>query len=249
MRFLFTVLILVFGSRAFACKCAYNDPVHSFGTSEFVGHIKITKVYPNEGERLPYRADVELLELFKGSKINLIFVGGRSDGKIGTSCDVFYPVGSELVVTANKNEDGQLVFGMCSFIIDLKTERGNNQRDLDVIRTLSQWDNEYSVNSDYTISTSYSDFLGSKNGIQLKEKFALFEVMLNDQHSPLEINVIKGFDDAVDSEIVDALLNSKWQLKSFDSNSPKLNHVKIVVPVYFYPSERGEESFMSKFSL
>ncbi|MCE7055793.1 hypothetical protein LZF95_14020 [Algoriphagus sp. AGSA1] len=249
MKYLLTILIFVIGVKSFACKCAFNDPIRSFSTEEFVGHIKITQVYPNEGESSVYKTDVELLELFKGSEITSIFVGGRSDGKIGTSCDVFYPAGSELVVTASRNSSGQLVFGMCSFIIDLNAERRSNQINLDVIRTLSKWDNTYSSNLEYFISSEFADLLESKKGIQVKERFALFEVNFNDQQLPIEVNVIKGFEDPVDAEIVETLSNCTYKLRPFGADKSRSDSIKIVVPVYFYPAERGNKSFMGTFVL
>ncbi len=249
IKYLFTVVLLFFGAKSFACDCAFNEPVHGFSTEEFVGHIKITKVYPNEGKSSVYKADIELLELFKGSKINSIFVRGRSDGKIGTSCDVFYPEGSELVVTASRNSSGQLVFGMCSFIIDLNAEGRSNQINLDVIRTISKWDNTYSSNLEYFISSEFADLLESKKGLQLKEKFALFEVKFNDEQLPIEVNMIKGFDDSVDAEIVETLSNCTYKLRTFGADKPSSDSIKIVVPVYFYPEERGNRSFVSTYAL
>ena len=143
---------------------------------------------------------------------NFIYVYGRSDDNIGTSCAVFFPEGSDLLVSAHTKEDGGYVFGMCDYKINFKDNFSSNQRDLEVIRALSSYDNSFKAHYSAYISPSFTLFLESKNGIRIKEKFALFEVELADHSNPSHVKMIKGFGEDLDGEIIEQLYQSTWKL-------------------------------------
>ena len=249
MKFLLTLLILVFGNQAFACDCSFSTPTNSFVASDFVGRIKILKVYPNQGKEQIYRADVQVVEHFKGPNLNFIYVYGRSDEKFGTSCSVFFPEGSDLLVTAHAKDDGRYVFGMCDYKINFKTNYRSKQRDLEFIRALSRYDNSITANYIPYISPNFTLFLKSKNGIVLKENFALFEVVLDDQVNPSQVEIIKGFGDELDVEIVKKLYQSTWKLNYYLESDKIDGAVKLIVAVYYYPAAEEYESFISIFAV
>ncbi|PZX59181.1 tissue inhibitor of metalloproteinase [Algoriphagus ratkowskyi] len=245
MKYLIIFIFLVLSDQALACRCAFSTPSDRFLSADFVGRIKIVKVYPNEADNKPYKADVEIIEHFKGDKIKSIYIAGRSDGSLGSSCDVFYPEGSDLLVFARNDSGGRVSFGMCSFPIDFKNNRDKDQRDLESIRVLSKYDSTLTATYEPIISSSFSEFLESKKGIELKEQYALFEVILNDQVCPSEINLIKGFEAEIDSEIIDELFKSTWEIRFHRKEDSVEGALKVIVPVYFYLPERGEKSFLS----
>jgi hypothetical protein len=249
MKSLLTLFIIVLSNQALACRCSFSNPSDRFVSADFVGRIRIVKVYPNEAEDSYYKADVDIIEHFKGDKIKSIYIAGQSDGGLGSSCDVFYPEGSDLLVFARTDSDGRISFGMCSFPIDFKNNRDQNQRDLETMRALSKYDSTLTAKYEPIISSSFSEFLESKKGIELDEKYALFEVVLDDQFNPSEVNLIKGFADMIDSEIVKELFKSTWEIRFYRKEDSVEGPLKVIVPVYFYPGEKGEKSFLSKFAL
>jgi len=249
MKFLLTLLILVLGNQALACSCSFSNPSDRFVSADFVGRIRVVKIYPNEADDKPYKADVEIVEHFKGDKIKSIYIAGRSDGGLGLSCDVFYPEGSDLLVFARTDSDDRISFGMCSFPIVIENNLDQNLRDLEIVRVLSKYERVFTANYDPIISSNFSEFLESKKGIELEEQYALFEVLLDDQVSPSEVNLIKGFADEIDSEIIDELLKSTWEIRFHRKENSVEGSLKVIVSVYFYPAEGDYNSFVSTFAL
>ncbi|WP_339755684.1 hypothetical protein [Algoriphagus aquimarinus] len=249
MKYIIIFILLVLSNQALACGCSFSNPSDRFVSADFVGRIRIVKVYPNEADNKPYKADVEIIEHFKGDKIKSIYIAGRSDGSLGSSCDVFYPEGSDLLVFARNDSGGRISFGMCSFPIVFENNLEQNLRDLEIVRVLSKYDSTLTAKYEPIISSSFSEFLESKKGIKLKEQYALFEVVLDDQVSPSEVNLIKGFEDEIDSEIINELFKSTWEIRFHRKEDSVEGAVKVIVPVYFHPPEMGEKSFLSNFGL
>ncbi len=238
---------MVLCDQALACKCDMPSITDSYVAADFVARFEIIQVYPNEGEENIYKADIKILEQFKGPKIESIYIGGRSDGKLGTSCDVFYPEGSDLLVAARAKPDGRIVFGMCSFTIDFKNKRKDNQLEMETIMFMNKHYRDLTIPYLPIISSNFHEFLFSKSGIKQNEKFAIFEVLLDDQVNASEVKTMKGFGGKIDSEIVDELSKSSWDIRFYESDSKIDGPVKVIVPVYFHPEENGEKSFLGNF--
>lgn len=248
MKYLLTLVLLIFGYKAsLACKCEMPSVAVSYVSADFVARFKILKVYPNQEEDDFYKADIEILELYKGKKIESIYIGGRSDGKLGTSCDVFFPEGSDLLVAARAEPNGKILFGACSFTYDFNRSRDDRLYALKAIEFLSERYGELTLHYRPRVSSDFYDFLFSKKGIQLNEEFAIFEVVLDDLISPSGVKIIKGFGGEVDSELADELLKSKWEIRFYPKEDKIDGTISVIVPVFYYPKERGKESFLSSF--
>ena len=63
------------------------------------------------------------------------------------------------------------------------------------------------------------------------------------------MNLIKGFEDEIDSEIINELFKSTWEIRFHRKEDSVEGAVKVIVPVYFHPPEMGEKSFLSNFGL
>lgn len=65
---------------AFACSCSILSTITSdYQTSDFVGVVKILKNYKNYPDTNEYyKADVEVLNLYKGNTIKSIYVLGNN---------------------------------------------------------------------------------------------------------------------------------------------------------------------------
>lgn len=249
MKYKLIFIFLVLSIQSFACDCSLSTPSDRFVSADFVGRIKIVKVYPNEKNARSYKADVEIVEHFKGDTIKSIYIAGRSDGRMGSSCNVYFPEGSDLLIFARIDSGGRVSFGMCSFPIDFKNSQDKDLRDLETIRILSKYGNSFTAKYNAFVSPEFPEFLESKKGIELKEKFSLFEVVLEDEVTPYEVNIIKGFGEDIDSEIVNALLNSTWEIRYYTNENSIGGKIKVIVSVYFYPAQRDNQSFLSSYAL
>ncbi|WP_425637784.1 hypothetical protein ACPUEN_20585 [Algoriphagus yeomjeoni] len=249
MRLLCALLLFVVGNQTFVCDCGPVGLTEAFISSDFVAQIKIIEVYPNQNQDEIYKADIEIVELFKGPTLTSIYIRGRSDGKMGSSCSVYFPKGSELVIAANSFGKGMYSFGACSYTINLKNNYRNTNRNIEVLRSISAYDNTLTARYFPIISSNFYDFLDSKKGLLLIEKFALFEVNLEDLTNPSQVKMIKGFGNDLDDEILKELYQSTWEIRFFDEESEAQGKLKVIVSVYFYPAEGEYKSFLSTNSL
>ena len=133
MRKILQIIIFFYSAGVLACTC--DDPMitEKFIGSDFVAKAKIVRNYKNESSKELYRADIVISELFKGEKQTSIYVAGRSDGNMGSSCAIFIPENTELIIYARKNEDGKYSVGICSGLLYLNNRNFKRQkRELDI---------------------------------------------------------------------------------------------------------------------
>ena len=120
------ILIFFISVGAFACDCDEPGITEKYQRSDFIANVTILKIYPNTETESGYRSDVRINELYKGEQLKSIYVYGRSDGGLGTSCDIFIPTGTKLIVYASKNDDGNFGTGMCSGNLYLDNKNKNS---------------------------------------------------------------------------------------------------------------------------
>ena len=97
------VVLLLAAEDVLACDCSHRNLTDKYMQSDFVATIKITRVYQNAGEEEIYKADIQITELFKGDSPTSVYVYGRSDGTLGSSCAIYIPENTELVAYARKD--------------------------------------------------------------------------------------------------------------------------------------------------
>lgn len=119
MKSILQITIFLFSIGVFACDCDEPKITEKYVESEFIVNVTIIKIYPNQKNEQGYRVDIKINELFKGERLKSIYVYGRSDNGIGTSCDIYIPVNTKLVAYARKNKGGNFGIGMCSGLLYL----------------------------------------------------------------------------------------------------------------------------------
>ena len=130
------ITFLLFSIQAFACDCDPLNITEKYTQSDFVANVTILKIYPNQENEQGYRADIKINELFKGKPLKSIYVYGRSDNGIGSSCDIHIPANTKLIAYARKNDSGKFGIGMCSGIMYLdysaiyKKKTSKNKKEL-----------------------------------------------------------------------------------------------------------------------
>ncbi|WP_281233754.1 hypothetical protein [Flavobacterium gelatinilyticum] len=136
MKKISQIVLLLFSFPLFACICDDSAITEKYIESDFVAKIKIVKNYKNENSEELYKTEFIINELFKGENLKAIYVAGRSDGSMGSSCSIFIPENTQLIVYARKNKDGKYVIGMCSGLLYLgKTNLKKQKRELDILKT------------------------------------------------------------------------------------------------------------------
>ncbi|WP_297336078.1 helix-turn-helix domain-containing protein [Algoriphagus sp.] len=189
MKKILHLSIFLLSLRAFACDCNPPDITEKFIRSDFVANVTILKIYPNKGNEAGYKADIQINELFKGENLKSIYIYGRSDNGIGSSCDMYIPANTKLIAYAIKNRDGNFGIGMCSGIMyldysgyykkkTLKTESElkKQKRELEILQTFKSKNINHTDRIIYREKTNLTNELQQFKGIQLEKKFGIYEI-------------------------------------------------------------------------
>lgn len=220
-----------------ACGCLNSSSVHDkFIEHEVVAKVKVLKIYKNVDSYDYYKADVLVKKMFKGDKIESIYIYGDNDGELigrmGTSCDIFIPVGAELLIYTSKNERGEYTLGMCSGYLYLNTSqewrKEGNKLELKIVKKLKRKKILFTNKGDIVIARTLNNFLKKFNNLKLRKRFAIFEVDFNKPFGSefydvkLEnIKVICGFNKKLDAQLIDLMKKEKWQSRMKEGESSK----------------------------
>jgi len=245
MRQIVLLSFLLVYSSSFACICGTTSVINRYNHSDFVADITIVKNYPNEGNINFYKSDIKINQLFKGRTLKSIFVYGRSDGQIGNSCSIFFPVGTNLIAYSNKDDKGIFTIGRCSNVnLDQVTTSqvkyeiaalnhitSNAQKDLDVV--------QFQENSDLR------ERLKKFNGLRLDQNYALFQIEFNSDFTVKSVIAINGFGDLIDKDLSSIFKEVIW----IDGENPSRKEItqssKLLFGIYYHPQTEDRKSFLS----
>ncbi|WP_144371931.1 hypothetical protein [Pedobacter xixiisoli] len=100
--------------KAFACYCSESTITFPYQTADFVGVVKILKNYknyPNTNEY--YRADVEVLDLYKGKNLKHLYILGSNGVDSYNSCGTFIKEGEVRLIFGNFMKDKSISTYLC----------------------------------------------------------------------------------------------------------------------------------------
>ena len=243
---LFTFLTL----KTLACVCMPPKFTEKYTASDFVAKARIIKVYKNESDEELYKADILIHALYKGVSIKSIYVEGRSDGKRGSSCAIFIPENTELIIYA-KNSDGNFTTGSCSGLVYLNQDKRTLRaeiREMEMLNILKKRSIKYTGNINYYPETgSFSKQTSTFNGIHLNKSFALYELIFAEDVTLKSVNVISGFNKKTDDELIEILKISTWKAmeRNFIRKSVPDNS-RFKIGFYYYSEEDKYQSFISE---
>jgi len=249
MKKLILLPLILFLNSALACECMIQNFTDHYQNSDFVGIGKVIKVYPNETDEEIYKADILLIDLIKGQEISSIYVYGRSDGKMGSSCSIYTPVDEEYIFFGRKNEIGQIVFGACSGTRDLKYVKENSTYILKALEILKNEKDEYSGHPFILNWSSLDDTFEKFKGIPMTEKFALYEVGFYEDLKVKKVKILKGFGPKIDKTITEGLEKSIWKNLYSDNEFIVPKGTKKLIGVFYYGDDGQYPSFLSEFDL
>jgi len=254
MKNLLLLFFLLCYNATFACHCRHKKFAEKYTQSDFVAIAKIVKVYKNEGAEMFYKADISISALYKGNRTSSIYIWGSSDGNSRSSCDIFFPEGTELIIYANRRSKTDYIFGSCSGYVNLTTKYNSKKREIDMLDSLKKLHINYT--SKIRLGTgSFSGALEQFKGIKLDRTYGLYEITFSSELSVKSVRQIIGFGDEIDNKLIQMLEKSGWVSSLHDSSAYEVikNHIpdnsKHLVGFYFYPAEKGYQSFVSEYDL
>ena len=257
MKTIFTIFFLLLTYQSFACSCVTMGVVERYGKADFVAKAKILDVKPDPEREEFHVLKVQIVDLFKGNKINTLYL--NSDLK--SSCAFLTPENTTWLIFANKNSNGELGFGLCSGpqqvdrVFDSSkypNASKNHQKSLDLKFEVLEYLNSKNIDPKnefnlplFLYRSSLKDFKGIDLG---KEKFALYEVTVKKNLSIQRIKEIKGFRNKKISKKILQRLKEDLEIGNTDRTEiPK--KVKLILPLYYYPEDNGDPSFLSRHDL
>jgi hypothetical protein len=246
---------LIFGFAFFnfflaeACMCSFTPITEHYQNSDFVAIGKILKVYPNESDEEIYEAEIQINELIKGPKISSIFVMGRSDGKMGSSCSIFTPEHTEYIFFGKKDVQGRIVFGACSGTRETERIKKYSPYLFELFDILKNQQEDYSGKPDPGFYLNFHESLEQFKGKPLSEKFALYEVNFKEDLTVEKVKIIKGFGKEVDQVLIQGLSQSGWMILYNRKQFSVPKGSKKLVGIFYYESDEENPSFLSPFDL
>lgn len=249
MKKLIILPLILFLNSALACECMIRNFTDYYQNSDFVGIGKVIKVYPNETDEEIYKADILLTNLIKGKEISSIYVYGRSDGKMGSSCSIYTPVDEEYIFFGRKNEIGQIVFGACSGTRNLKYVTENSSYILKALEILKNEKDEYSGHPYILNWSTLDDTFEKFKGIPMTEKFAMYEVIFFEDLKVKKVKILKGFGPEIDQTIMEGLKKSIWKNLYSENEFIVPKGTKKLIGVFYYEDDGKYPSFLSEFDL
>jgi hypothetical protein len=250
MKKILQIILYLITIEAFACDCTSPYLPEKFVRADFVANVTIIKVYPNKKNESGYKADIKIDKLFKGEKLKSIYISGRSDRTLGSSCDIFIPENTKLIVYATKNKEGNYGIGMCSGYVYLNSKNIHyEKRELEILKKLkSKKKNKYSE-SIYREKGTLFNSLEQFKGIKLDKSFALFEIIFDSENRIQKINLISGFGNSIDKKLTEILRNTEWRkIQNVRDVENNMNN-RFLFCIYYYEAERGNQSFLSQIAV
>ncbi|WP_163410863.1 hypothetical protein [Flavobacterium ajazii] len=245
---LLSLLFCFLAISSFACVCEPQTITEKYIKSDFVAIVTVTKIYLNKKNSDSYKADIKISELFKGVKLNSIYVLGRSDGGIGSSCDIFIPVNTKLVAYAYKNKEGLYEVGMCSGLLYLNKKQLKPNPELEILNMFKAEKINFTDKTWYHETSNSSLELLKYKGIQLNKGYGIYEITFSSNLSIKEVKAISGFGNPVDEELIAVLRNTKWSSKSsLGLKNEVSDNTKFIIGFYYYEAEKDNKSFISEF--
>jgi hypothetical protein len=248
MKNILQIIIFLFSIGVFACDCDEPKITEKYIESEFVANVTILKIYPNQKNEQGYKADIKINELFKGERLKSIYIDGRSDNGIGSSCDIYIPVNTRLVAYARKNKDENFEIGMCSGLLYLnKTNQKRQKRELEILKTLKENKVNRTDKITYLEKSKLRKNLEQFKGIKLEKNFGIYEITFESDLTIKSVTEISGFADPIDEKLIRIIEQTEWisNDKGIDNKVP--DNSKLLIGIYFYPEEKGNPSFLSKY--
>lgn len=250
MKKILQITIFLFSIGIFACDCDPPKITEKYTQSDFVANVTIIKIYPNQKNEHGYRADIKINELYKGDRLKSIYVYGRSDNGIGTSCDIYIPENTNLIAYASKNKDGNYGIGMCSGLLYLnKTNQKRQKRKLDILETFKSKNINFTDKISYRENAKLHKELEQFKGIELDKNYGIYEITFASDLSIKNVIEISGFQNPIDKKLIEILKKTEWT--SFDKGvKDKVpDNSKLLIGIYHYPKEKENPSFLSQYYL
>ncbi len=245
MKTLIVIFSLFISNLVFACSCIPMNLNERISSSDFIVKAKIKKIWIDNRDKYLHNIEIEILDLYKGVATKKLKIYSAQM----TSCSFFTPQNTTWLIFASKDKDGILKFGYCSGSQNIEKNPNSIERKIKVLKYLKT--EKINLNSKNDIAfVINSDSLKKFNGLtESKNNFALYEIVLNKDLSIKSVKPIKEFQtNEINNEILD-ILKTKSKVYARNRESAISEEEKIIIPLFYYPKEKNNKSFISPYDL
>lgn len=234
--------------------------------ADFIATAKILNVNKDSENEDFHNVQIEILELFKGPKVNSLIIHSR----LSSSCGFYTPENTTWLIFAYQGKDGKLSFGYCSGSETLSEKwdselyaRKYSKAELDKLNVsyLNKVKSKIEVlkylrerkikpMNEFDLKTYFiDDSLKKIRGFDEKtERFSLFELTINEDLSIQKVLALKEFEnEELAMNLIECAKSKILASAGKEKSIPK--KTKIIIGLYYYPAKGKRASFISKHSL
>ncbi len=243
--------------ETFGCRCGSTPLLEKYQRSEFIATAKILKVLQDNKNEDYHDIEIEVINVYKGTQINRI----KIISSLNSSC-AFLPLeNTSWLIFASKDQKGFLSFGFCSGSmqidrqfdlvaypnLDIKYKKSLDLK-LDALNFLKR-SNISTINKfNLIITNGTRTCIDDLKDFKEKNRFAVYELNVNQDLSIGNIRTLKGFNNKVLSQKL-----TKCIRENIDIDTKYLNKIpektKVILIYFYYLAEGKDPSFISEWDL
>lgn len=225
---LFFILLSII--KVSACKCVYETLAYNYQNSDFVGIIKILKVYDENTEQRTYKAEIEIEKTYKGTTFKTMNVRGLIGNSYSGACEVNVLPNERYLIFLNKYNNTYSI-SLCTpkSKLENKSTKAENLQFKNLSEAFTYIDNnkfrfmdlQFTRCYDETQTGSRSD-LSKISGFKPKQPFAIYKVKIDDRSKIQEITPVTTFGSK--DSIIENILKTNMKVSkptSFWNPNPK----------------------------
>ena len=248
--------LILISKETFSCSCINTPLLEKYQRSDFVAKIKITKVIQDEYNKDYHNIDFELINIYKGESLNKIKIASV----INTSCSFLPSENTTWLIFASKDHNGVLSSGACSGNeqidrafdlvmypnLDVKYRKSIDLK-LQVLEYVKR--KKLTIDNKFKLTpTNYRLCLDDLKGFDEKNRFAVYQVIINRDLSIKNIKVIKRFNNKDLSKKLASCLQDNMKI-SAQNMKVIPEKAKMMIIYFYYSAENNNQSFVSIWDL
>ncbi|MDB5120617.1 MAG: hypothetical protein JWN56_1835 [Sphingobacteriales bacterium] len=256
MKKLLLPFLILISIETFGCSCGTTPFLIKYQRSEFIATAKILKVVQDDKNEDYHDIEIELINVYKGIPINKL----KIESALNSSCSFLPPENTTWLIFASKDRKGFLSFGFCSGCeqIDLQFDlvkysnlntkyKNSIELKLEALRYLSR-SKVSSVNRFSLLTNDYAICSDGLKGFKEKNRFAIYELKVNQDLTISKIKTIKRFNNKELSKKLTSCLenNLKINVNKVKTIQEKTN---LVVIYFYYLADEKNPSFITIWDL
>lgn len=256
MKKLLLFLLILISIETFGCSCGFTPLLEKYQRSEFIATAKILKVIQDDKNQDYHNIDIELINLYKGASTNKL----KIISALNSSCSFLPSENTTWLIFASKDHNGSLSFGFCSGseqidrqfdLVKYPNLDAKYKKSIDLkLEALSylRGSKISSVNKFNLITNDYRICSDDLKGFKEKNRFAVYELEVNQDLTIGKIKALKKFNNRKLSKKLTYCLQNNLQI-----NTKRIQTIpektKLLLIYFYYLADEKNQSFITTWDL